>query len=141
LYRFLAIAVSWMSKTYLKSDHFNGGGSIKREERKAARVRREQRALEEKGSIALPHLTLPRSIKWELSRQRRLMAAANDNDAGLDICVTCGDLAPFPYRDEWYCEACIDNADKAALGESYGYLLGFILNGREVSPPRYRRLR
>src|SRR5262249_27160269 len=77
LYRFLAIAVSWMSKTYLKSDHFNGGGSIKREERKAARVRREQRALEEKGSIALPHLTLPRSIKWELSRQRRLMAAAN----------------------------------------------------------------
>src|SRR5262249_12795295 len=28
LYRFLAIASSWMSKTYLKSDHFNGGGSL-----------------------------------------------------------------------------------------------------------------
>lgn len=34
--------------------------------------------------------------------------------AAVRLCVNCGDLAPFPYKGEWYCEVCIDNADKAA---------------------------
>jgi hypothetical protein len=39
---------------------------------------------------------------------------ANDNNVVIAHCATCGGYAAFPYKGKWYCDACIDNADKAA---------------------------
>lgn len=42
------------------------------------------------------------------------LSAANDNSSIVTHCAICGGSAAFPYKKKWYCDACIDKADKAA---------------------------